>query len=179
VALRSTAFGLITGTPHFGGHIEELIGTTMGAVHLLPGTTFSNVAEKGAYSSEKTSALTLVELERWLALQVGGVHHQSVHAPLLKPSVAAWEDGLARWRKALRKPEDPQTFFLDFLPEEWRLIRRDGIQMFNIHYWDNVLSPLAGRSSKPVDSPGSMDPLLAGRTNAGLSHPGRANFHIP
>jgi putative transposase len=39
---------------------------------------------------------------------------------------------------------------LDFLPEEWRLIRRDGIQMFNIHYWDNVLSPLAGRSSKPV-----------------------------
>jgi Mu transposase-like protein len=36
------------------------------------------------------------------------------------------------------------------LPEEWRLIRRDGIQMFNIHYWDNVLSPLAGRSSKPV-----------------------------
>ena len=138
------------GTPHFGGHIERLIGTTMGAVHLLPGTTFSNVAEKGAYSSEKTSALTLVELERWLALQVGGVYHQSVHASLLKPPVAAWEDGLARRRKALRKPEDPQTFFLDFLPEEWRLIRRDGIQMFNIHYWDNVLSPLAGRSSKPV-----------------------------
>jgi putative transposase len=60
------------------------------------------------------------------------------------------EDGLARRRKALRKPEDPQTFFLDFLSEEWRLIRRDGIQMFNIQYWDNVLSPLAGRSSKPV-----------------------------
>jgi putative transposase len=78
------------------------------------------------------------------------VYHQSVHASLLKPPVAAWEDGLARRRKALRKPDDPQTFFLDFLPEEWRLIRRDGIQMFNIHYWDNVLSPLAGRSSKPV-----------------------------
>jgi putative transposase len=25
--------------PHFGGHIERLIGTMMGAVHLLPGTT--------------------------------------------------------------------------------------------------------------------------------------------
>jgi len=47
----------------------------MGAVHLLPGSTFSNVAEKGDYPSEKTSALTLVELERWLALQVGGVYH--------------------------------------------------------------------------------------------------------
>jgi hypothetical protein len=30
----------------------------------------------------------------------------------------------------LRKPEDPQTFFLDFLPEEWRLIRRDGRAAF-------------------------------------------------
>ena len=136
-------------SPHFGGHIERLIGTTMGAVHLLPGTTFSNVAEKGDYPSEKTSALTLVELERWLALQVGGVYHQSVHSSILKPPAAAWMDGLARRRKAPRKPEDAQTFFLDFLPEEWRLIRRDGIRMFNIHYWDNVLSPLAGRSSKP------------------------------
>jgi len=48
----------------------------------------------------------------------------------LKPPAAAWEHGLARRRKALRKPEDAQTFFLDFLPEEWRLIRRDGIQIF-------------------------------------------------
>jgi putative transposase len=29
--------------PHFGGHIERLIGTLMGEVHLLPGTTFSSV----------------------------------------------------------------------------------------------------------------------------------------
>jgi putative transposase len=38
---------------------------------------------------------------------------------------------------------------LDFLPAEQRLIRRDGIRMFNVHYWDNVLSPLAGRSNQP------------------------------
>jgi putative transposase len=37
---------------------------------------------------------------------------------------------------------------LDFLPAEERLIRRDGIRMFNLHYWDNVLSPLAGRSAQ-------------------------------
>jgi putative transposase len=137
-------------SPHFGGHIERLIGTTMGAVHVLPGTTFSNVAEKGDYPSEKTSALTLVELERWLALQIVGVYHQNVHSTILKPPAAAWIDGLARRRQAPRKPADAQTFFLDFLPEERRLIRRDGIRMFNIHYWDNVLSPLAGRSSKRV-----------------------------
>jgi putative transposase len=30
--------------PHFGGHIERLIGTLMGRVHLLPGTTSSSIA---------------------------------------------------------------------------------------------------------------------------------------
>jgi len=47
------------GAPHYGGHIERLIGTTMGAVHLLPGTTFSNVAEKGDYSSESAACLAI------------------------------------------------------------------------------------------------------------------------
>jgi putative transposase len=41
-------------------------------------------------------------------------------------------------------------FFFDFLPFERRLIRRDCIRLFNIHYWDNYLSPLAGRSEEPV-----------------------------
>jgi putative transposase len=98
------------GTPHFGGHIERLIGTTMGAVHLLPGTTFSNVAEKGAYQSEKTSALTLVELERWLALQVGGVYHQSVHASLLKPPVEQRE-AMKRLRTEGRRLVDERLIF--------------------------------------------------------------------
>jgi putative transposase len=40
-------------TPHYGGHIERLIGTLMGAVHALPGTTFSSVAEKNNYDSEQ------------------------------------------------------------------------------------------------------------------------------
>ena len=30
------------GAPHYGGHIERLIGTIMGRVHFYPGTTFSN-----------------------------------------------------------------------------------------------------------------------------------------
>ena len=30
------------GAPHYGGHIERLIGTIMGRVHFYPGTTFAN-----------------------------------------------------------------------------------------------------------------------------------------
>lgn len=43
-----------------------LIGTQMGAVHLLPGTTFSNTVAKGAYPSEQRAVMTLKELERWM-----------------------------------------------------------------------------------------------------------------
>jgi putative transposase len=69
------------GRPHFGGHIERLIGTMMGAVHLLPGTTFSDVKQKGCYPSEARAILTLSELERWLALQIAGVYQLS-YTPL-------------------------------------------------------------------------------------------------
>jgi putative transposase len=138
------------GRPHFGGHIERLIGTMMGAVHLLPGTTFSDPQEKGAYPSEKAAALTLPELERWLALQIVGVYHQRVHAGLGRPPAAAWQEGLERRPRPVRQPQDRERFFLDFLPAKRRLIRRDGVELFHLHYWHDVLSPQAGRSEQRV-----------------------------
>ena len=81
--------------PAFGGHIERLIGTMMGAAHLLPVTTFSSVAEKGDYPSEDRAALTLAELERWLALEIAG-YHQRVHTVLRQPPMHVWKEALAR-----------------------------------------------------------------------------------
>lgn len=138
------------GRPHFGGHIERLIGTMMGAVHLLPGTTFSSVDQKGAYESEKHALLTLPELERWLALQIAGVYHLSVHSALGKTPMAAWQAGIGKTKAPLRYPADETDFFLNFLPAVPRQVRRDGIRLYNIRYWDNVLSPWAGRLKQPL-----------------------------
>ncbi len=66
-------------TPHYGGHIERLIGTVMGKVHLLPGTTFSNVQEKGDLKPDATAAMTLDEVERWLGHAIAGVYHRELH----------------------------------------------------------------------------------------------------
>ncbi len=136
------------GKPHFGGHIERLIGTMMGAVHLLPGTTFSNVAEKGDYCPEKAAHLTLSELERWLALQIAGVYHQSVHSALNCAPIEKWLEALPQRSRPPRFPSNRDQFFMDFLPGELRLVRRDGIRLFNIHYWDNVLTPMSARSKR-------------------------------
>ena len=138
------------GRPQYGGHIERLIGTMMGAVHLLPGTTFSNVKEKGAYASEDRARLTLPELERWLTLQIAGVYHLSVHSALGMTPLAAWQEGIAKRRNPLRHPSDEREFFLDFLPAVPRRIQRDGIHFNNIRYWDNILSPWAGRLKQPL-----------------------------
>lgn len=139
------------GLPHFGGHIERLIGTMMGAVHLVPGTTFSNVAERGDYSSAKNAVMTLPELERWFALQVHA-YHSTIHSSLKMTPLTAWKQAVAARETPIRQMSDADqhTFFLDLLPGERRRIRRDGIRLFNIHYWHNVLSPLAGRISTPA-----------------------------
>lgn len=138
------------GQPHFGGHIERLIGTMMGAVHLLPGTTFSDVKQKGTYPSEARARLTVAELERWLALQIAGVYHLSPHSSLDTTPLAAWHDAASRAGPPIRQPLDPTEFFLNFLPAVPRRIRRDGIHLWNILYWDNVLSPWAGRLQQPL-----------------------------
>ena len=138
------------GQPHLGGHIERLIGTMMGAAHMLPGTTFSNINEKQSYDSEARAVLTLAELERWLALQIAGIYHLTVHSALDKTPLAAWHEGLAKRKQPLRSVANPEEFFLDFLPAVPRLVKRDGIHFHKIRYWDNVLSPWAGRLKKPM-----------------------------
>jgi hypothetical protein len=53
---------------------------------------FPQVFER-SYASEDRGTLTLAELERWLALQIAGVYHLSVHSALGKAPLAAWQEG--------------------------------------------------------------------------------------
>ncbi|MGA9766417.1 MAG: Mu transposase C-terminal domain-containing protein [Rhodomicrobium sp.] len=135
-------------TPHYGGHIERLIGTMMGEVHLLPGTTFSDIAERGAYDSERHAMMTLKELDHWLAIQIVGRYHQQIHRSLARPPIAVWEELALSPDFSLRRPQDEEHFFCDFLPYTERKIGRDGVSLFGIKYWDSVLSVWAGISEQ-------------------------------
>lgn len=128
-------------TPHYGGHIERLIGTTIGEIHLLPGTTFSSVADKGDYDAEGKACMTLGEFERWLTLQVG-VYHGHIHSELGVPPITAWEDMQGKRPAPLRHPVDTAQFLLDFLPFEMRKVRREGIELFHVFYWHGALTGL-------------------------------------
>lgn len=73
-------------------YIERLIGTQMGRLHLLPGTTFSNEQELEVYGSKRHAALTLRELERYIALDIVGSYHQSIRSGLGRPPIAVWRE---------------------------------------------------------------------------------------
>jgi len=134
----------ISDKPHYGGHIERLIGTQMGAVHMLPGTTFSNPAERGDYQSSNSARMTLRELERWIAWEIAGHYHQRIHASLHRPPIAVWREH--EERLTLRLPVDRMKFWVSFLPDKERTLRRDGIHFCNIRYWSDALAADLGQT---------------------------------
>lgn len=126
--------------PHWGGHIERLIGTMMGAVHLLPGSTSSNVAQRGDYDAEAAAIMTMSELEMWLVHQIAGVYHHSVHRALGKAPITRWNELVSQSGRSYRAVPNEDRFYLDFLPLRKRSLQRNGFSLFNITYSDGVVS---------------------------------------
>ncbi|MBW4092374.1 MAG: DDE-type integrase/transposase/recombinase [Proteobacteria bacterium] len=127
-------------TPRFGGHIERLMGTLMGRVQALPGSTFSSVAARGAYDAEAQAVLTFREFERILTLEVLGPYHNEIHAALGRTPGSAWTDGASTATR--RDAVEAAALLQDFLPYEERIVRRDGVRLFNIRYQDGALAHL-------------------------------------
>jgi putative transposase len=126
-----------------------LIGTMMGKVHLLPGTTFSNVQEKGDLDPEKSAAMTLDEVERWLGEAITGVYHNVEHRSLGVPPIVAWNRAIVQV-PPVPDVANPKSFLIDFLPLQRRLVRREGISLHSIHYWSDVLSAWIGERESMV-----------------------------
>lgn len=69
----------MVGRPETGGHIERFMRTLSGAIHRIPGTTFSNSKDRGAYPSEAKACMTLRELEQYIVIWIIGIYHQKPH----------------------------------------------------------------------------------------------------
>ncbi|MEC5193020.1 MULTISPECIES: Mu transposase C-terminal domain-containing protein [unclassified Arthrobacter] len=134
------------GRPHYGGIVERIIGTAMQRVHELPGTTFSNPGQRGGYDADKMSALTLIELERWLTLAVAG-YHGSIHESLNQTPAGRWHEGVREFG-AQPVVAHPAAFLVDFLPVIRRRITRTGFVIDHVHYFANVLKPWIARRDR-------------------------------
>lgn len=139
-------------TPTHGAHIERLIGTMMGQLHLLPGTAFSNPHQREEYDPEKHACMTLGELTLWTAIQINDVYHNAPHAGLAEEHgfeispLGAWKHGMTgpTGYRAPKVPVDRRQFLNELLPGKWRVVGREGIKRFANKYWDSSLVPHIG-----------------------------------
>lgn len=133
-------------TPHWGGHIERLLGTLLKEIHELPGTTFSNPKKRGRYNSDKKAAMTLTEFEKWLITYITGVYHQRVHSSLKMSPLKKYEQGIFGGREAPgtglpSRILDEDRVRIDFMPYLERTVQGYGILIDEIHYYHDVLRP--------------------------------------
>lgn len=133
------------GQPNYGGHIERAFRTYMSEVHTLPGTTRSNIADRGSYDSEGKACMTLAALEQWFAIFVTEVYHYHPHKGNNGvPPITMYERGLLGNdnQPGIGLPEriaDEYKFKLDFLPFEIRTVQEYGIVFDELHYYHDGL----------------------------------------
>ena len=125
----------------------------MRRVHGLPGTTFSNTAQRGHYDSEGRACLTLEELERGLTVAICKDYHQSGHRGLEGATpLARLEEGLVALGRSgggIAVPRQMDSYLIDFLPVERRTLQRDGFTLDHIRYFSNALKPwIASRDAR-------------------------------
>jgi hypothetical protein len=84
--------------------------------------------------------LTFQEFERILTLEVLGPYRNEIHAALGRTPGAAWAESASSATR--RDAKDAAALLRDFLPFEERLVRRDGIRLFNIRYQHGALAHL-------------------------------------
>lgn len=142
--------------PHFGGHIERLVGTLMKEIHTLDGTTFSNTRERGDYDSEKSATMTLSELETWLATYIVDVYHQREHKSIGMAPIEKFREGIfgSDETPGTGLPEkiaDEDRVRLDFMPFEERTVQNYGVAIDEIHYYHDVLRRWIGETD--TDNP--------------------------
>ncbi|WP_151943962.1 Mu transposase C-terminal domain-containing protein [Aliarcobacter butzleri] len=130
------------GQSNFGGHIERVIGTLMNITHEIPGTTFSNIQQKGEINPDKNASMTFSEFERFLVTFITKVYHKRLHEGIKMSPEQLWDIGIFGDEAPIGlppKPSDPQSVLIDFLPYFKRTIQKNGINIEGLNYYDYVL----------------------------------------
>jgi putative transposase len=134
-----------TGEPYFKGAIERMFGTlNKGLIHQLPGTTFSNIKERGDYPSEKMAVFTLAQATQLIAMWIVDVYHQRRHRSTGWTPQEGWNRQLGI--VSIEFPAHPEKFdMLIGIPAIRQKISREGILFDTIHYNNSDLKYLSAR----------------------------------
>lgn len=132
------------GPPHYGTHIERLIGTMTRKMRLLPGATGGTVTARDGYDAEAASAMTLEEFERWFIREICR-YHRTPHAGLggIAPA-QMWSIGAAQHGPLVPKGVDIEQLTRRFLPWVERTVQSGGVKIDHIRYWHQSFASRLG-----------------------------------
>lgn len=124
--------------PHYGAHIERLMGTLMGRCTILPGATHNSPKARGGYDSVRSARISVDELEAWFAHQILGVYHNTPHRGLGgRTPLEVWDELTAD--QEVEYPDDEEQFRLDLLPQELRTLTPVGFSLSTAEYYSPEL----------------------------------------
>ncbi|MDE1910351.1 MAG: transposase [Pseudomonas sp.] len=128
--------------PQMKGAVERFFRTlNMGLIHTLPGTTFSNVKERGDYIPEKHACLTLQALESALIKWIVDIYHQTPHKRLdSKTPMAVWK--AMEPSRVIQMPADLDALETALSLRKLSTIQAYGIQLSNNFYHSDELASL-------------------------------------
>jgi putative transposase len=136
-------------TPWFKGKIERFLGTMNRAVaHGVPGTTFSNIFEKGDYNPAKHAVVTLSTLRKVVRMWIADVYHQQVHRSLQTTPAKMWTSGIRP--EDIRLPDETTQLDVVMGRVESRSLSHKGIEFEGLFYNSPELIELQRKEGKKL-----------------------------
>lgn len=137
------------GKTEYGGGVERSFRTLMSEIEDLDGSTFANIQQKGKYDSEGNAIYTFDDIQEIMIIFITKIYHERKHhgLPGKIPPRKAWEVGIfgdpgadILGRGMPLVINNQRHLLIEFLKQERRNIRREGIVLDYMHYSDDVLT---------------------------------------
>lgn len=134
-------------TPEHKGSIERFFRTmNQGLIHRLPGTTFSNVGERGDYPAENLAAITLTDLVHLITKWIVDIYLVRPHRGIGATPLAKWSE--LAGRRSIELPLYPkQLEVISGIPAK-RTLFHYGIELEGQHYNSRQLQELRRQSGQ-------------------------------
>jgi len=144
--------------PYYKPSVERMFGTlNKRLLHQIPGTTFSNIAEKWDYDPKKNALVSMQTLDELLHTSIIDVYHRSIHRGIGDVPARRWEEGTKEFPPALPYKAEELNILLGHI--EHRSISSSGIEIWGLYYNHPCLSPLKSRHKKGDQVKIKYDPM--------------------
>jgi len=119
--------------PWWKGAVERLFRTMAKAlIHRVPGTTFSNIAEKADYKPLKMAVMTESDINELLHNWIIDVYHQTVHRATLRTPNSLWLERITAVRQTL--PASVELLNVKLSSTAERTLFHYGVSLNNLTY---------------------------------------------